>query len=191
VISLAVFGKWFQDPIEERYIGGSGTTTRTFTNADDATNYGVEIEVNHGLGWLHSGLEPFTLFGNLTLMESVVKVDESGEENRPLVGQAPYVVNSGVAYADQARGLSATLLYNVVGDRIVNARSLGADVVDVVERPRHLVDLTLRFPLIGSATAKIDLENLLDSPFKLEQGPVLREHYRTGRSVSLGITWRQ
>ena len=33
-------------------------------------------------------------------------------------------------------------------------------------------------------------ENVLDAPYQVTQGSVLREFYRTGRSVSLGMSWQ-
>ncbi|MEX1257539.1 MAG: TonB-dependent receptor [Gemmatimonadota bacterium] len=190
VISVGIFGKWFENPIEERYIGGSGTSTRTFANAESAANFGVELDVNRSLDWIHPALEPLSVFGNLTLMKSEVDTGQEGEEARALVGQAPYVVNSGLTYFNALRGLSATVLFNVVGDRVLNARAVGATYEDVVERPRPLVDLSFRFPVIGAASGKLDLKNILDSPYEVLQGPIVRDYHRSGRSVSFGLSWQ-
>lgn len=188
VVSVGVFAKYFDKPIEQRYIGTSGTDVLSFENAESATNYGVEFDLTHQLGWVSPLLEPWSVFGNVTLMQSRVK-GETGTLDRAMVGQAPWVVNSGIAYSGEG-GFAANLLYNVVGPRIANARSSGVDVEDVTEEPRHVLDLSLRLPLVGNGSAKADFRNLLDSPYELIQGTIVREHYRTGRSISVGLSWQ-
>ena len=190
VISIGLFAKRFHNPIEQRYLARSGTNTRTFENAESARNYGIEAEVVKGLGGLSPALRPLSVFVNGTLMTSKVETGNEGDTPRSMVGQAPYLVNSGLTWSRPIDGVSATLLYNVVGRRIVNARASGTLVDDVIERERHLVDLSLRFPLVGGASGKLDLSNLLDAPHEVVQGPVVRESHRTGRSLSLGVSWQ-
>jgi TonB-dependent receptor len=190
VLSLGLFAKRFDNPIEERYLARSGTDTRTFANAESATNEGIEAEVAMGLGRLSGRLEPLSLFSNLTVMRSRVVTGNEEDVERSMVGQAPYVFNTGVTWSQPQSGWSGTLLHNVVGERIVNARASGATVSDVVEQPRHVVDFSLRFPLLGSASGKLDFKNLLDAPVEVLQGSVVRSSYRTGRSVSVGVSWR-
>jgi hypothetical protein len=40
----------------------------------------------------------------------------------------------------------------------------------------------------GALSGKVDLKNLLDSPYEVRQGELLRYYYRSGRSVSLGFS---
>lgn len=190
VVSVAGFYKKFTDPIEQRYFPTSGTDVRTFENAESAFNYGIEFEFVRDLGVLAEVLRPLTLSFNTTWMESEVETGREGDEPRAMVGQANWVVNGGLTWSDIRGQTSATLLYNAVGPRIVNARAAGTTVANVIEEPRHVLDLSLRFPLRGAASGKFDLKNLLDEPFEITQGEVTREFYRTGRSVSLGLTWR-
>jgi outer membrane receptor protein involved in Fe transport len=44
VLSLGVFAKWFDKPIERVIIPQAGTLANSFVNADGANNYGVELE---------------------------------------------------------------------------------------------------------------------------------------------------
>jgi hypothetical protein len=37
----------------------------------------------------------------------------------------------------------------------------------------------------------VDAKNLLDSPFRVRQGPVTREAYRFGRVFNIGLTWQR
>jgi hypothetical protein len=190
VVSIGLFAKRFENPIEERYLARSGTDTRTFENAESATNEGIELEAAAGLGRFADRLEDLSLFSNVTVMRSRVRTGNVDDAERAMVGQAPYVVNTGVTWAGARGAWSGTLLHNVVGERIVNARASGATVLDVVERPRHLVDFSLRFPMVGNASGKLDFKNLLDAPVEVLQGSIVRSTYRTGRSVSVGVSWR-
>jgi hypothetical protein len=188
VVSVGLFGKRFQNPIEQRFLARSGTDTRTFENAESAENYGVEVEVMKNLAFVAAALEPLSLFANVTFMESVVNTGNPEDLARRMVGQAPWVLNTGLTYASSSRRTSATAFYNVVGPRIVNARASGTKVDDVVETARHLVDVSFRFPFRGNTWGKIDLKNLLDSPYEIVQGDITRNYHRTGRSISFGVS---
>jgi outer membrane receptor for ferrienterochelin and colicin len=191
LFSVAVFAKRFIDPIEPRYQGRSGTNSLWFQNARSAVNYGVELEVMRGLGFVAPVLEPLSVFANATLMNSEVRTGIEGDPSRAMTGQAPYVFNTGVTYTTASRATSATVLFNIVGERIINARPSGQSVADMLEQPRPMLDLALRFPVFRAVAGKLDLKNLLDSPHEVTQGDVVRAFYRTGRSVSLGLSWGQ
>jgi hypothetical protein len=193
-VTFALFAKEFEDPIERIYLATSGTRIITFANAESARNYGVELELRKGLGSFAEALTPLTVFSNVTLMESEITIGggESGSsrtgDRRPMVGQSRYVVNAGVSYTPEGGATSGTLLYNVAGRRIASAAE--APLPDVYELPRHTLDLSLRFPLAWGMSGKADLKNLLDSATEFRQGDVTRESYRSGRSISLGVSWQ-
>jgi outer membrane receptor protein involved in Fe transport len=184
---VALFAKRFDDPIERIYLNTSGSRIVSFANAERALNYGVELELRKSLGMLGGWGESLTVLTNATLVESDVRT--VGEDaDRPMVGQSPYVLNAGLSYAPASGRTSATVLYNVFGRRITSA---GAGAFpDVYERPRNVLDLSLRQQLGDRFSLKLDAENLLDARTELTQGGVVRERYRTGRSFSLGVTWR-
>jgi TonB-dependent receptor len=192
VVSAGVFAKNFIDPIERVYRGTSGTRVTEFENAAGAINYGAELEVRTGLGALAAVLEPVTAFANVTLMTSEIDLSNvsagSIEAERPMVGQAPYVVNTGLTYSPGDGAFSATALYNVVGRRIYSASLL--PLPSVYEEARHVLDLAVRFPIMGSLSGKLDAKNLLDAPHEITQGSVVRESYVAGRVFTLGLSWR-
>jgi len=193
VLSFGVFAKRFQDPIERVYQPTSNGDIVTFANADEGSDIGVEAELRKGLGFIAGALRPIGVFANATLMKSEVELGarrlSSTNANRRMVGQAPYVINSGVTYTSTGGAASATLLYNRVGERIVSA---GADPLpDVIEKPRDVLDFSLRFPLFFSGLAgRLDGRNLLDARHLVTQGPVVRESYLTGRGFAFGVTWQ-
>jgi outer membrane receptor protein involved in Fe transport len=190
-VTVALFAKEFENPVERIYQGTTGTAVVTFDNARSARNYGVELEIRGDLGFLAEALETTTAFANATVMSSEIELRNTGaltDANRPMVGQSPYVMNAGLTYAIPDLSVSATALYNVAGRRISSAGVL--PLPNVYEESRHSLDLSLRFPLVAGLRAKADLENLLDSPYEQRQGTVVREFYKTGRTFSFGVSWQ-
>jgi TonB-dependent receptor len=191
VLSFAVFVKRFKGPIERVFVNQTGAAANSFVNADKADNYGVELELRKSLDLVSPALAPLTVFANTTLMRSRITpgntdISSLTSTDRPMVGQAEYVVNGGLTYGSGG-GFNATALYNVVGARIVEAGAL--PFPDAYEQARHVVDLSVQVPVFGSAALKLDAKNLLDSPYKVIQGGVLRSRYKAGRVLSLGAAW--
>jgi hypothetical protein len=190
VVSATLFAKHFDDPIERVIVAEAGGLMRKPINADNARDYGLELELRKNLSALAAGLAPFSAFTNVTLVRSRVTPGTAGgvltNAERPLLGQSGYVVNAGLGYA---RGdLSATVLYNVAGRRV---QDVGTNTLpDAYEEARHLLDATLQFSLAGRTAVRLDGKNLFDTPYRVTQGAVLRERYKTGRVFGLGLSWK-
>lgn len=194
VLSLGVFAKRFTDPIEKVIVQAAGANTLSFVNADKAHNYGAEVELRKGLDFLSDGLRSFSLFANTTLMKSTITPGNTGvsaltNADRPMVGQSEYVVNAGLGYGSDSGTWAATLLYNVAGKRILEAGSGG--LPDAYEQPRHLLDASVQMPVTEALTLKLDGKNVLDAPYRLTQGDVLRTRYLSGRVFGFTVTWRR
>jgi outer membrane receptor protein involved in Fe transport len=80
-----------------------------------------------------------------------VKFDEgSVYYDRPMQGQSPYLINTGLFYKNERAKLDINLLYNRIGKRIVGVgRTIGSGetdknvrVPDSYEMPRDAFDLT-------------------------------------------------
>lgn len=184
VLSIGVFAKNFTNPIERVYQGSSGTRIITFLNARGATNYGIELEVRKYL------FEQLMVSTNITVMNSTISITKGTSAvtntQRAMVGQAPYMFNTGLTW--NVGDASMTLLYNVVGPRITEAGEL--PLPDVMEQERHLVDFSLRIPVLENTSLRMDLKNLLDAPYRFMQGPIVRESYRMGRGINIGFNWK-
>jgi outer membrane receptor for ferrienterochelin and colicin len=186
ILSVGVFAKRFDHPIEKVQISTNGGNIYSFVNASSAQNFGLELEARKHLG------SPFTVFSNVTLMKSKIvpgntDISALTSADRPMVGQAPYVVNAGLSYENSTGALSATALYNVVGRRITATGT--RPTPDTYLEPRNLLDFSLRFPLWATTSAKVNASNLLNAEYKELAGGVTRLSYRTGRVFSFGLSW--
>lgn len=149
-ITVAAFYKHFDSPIEWTYTVAGGTgLIYSYENADKADNYGIELDIRKDLAFI--GLKDFSLSFNGALIKSEVKFQEGSRfRNRPMQGQSAYLVNAGLFYQNARRQLSAALLYNRIGKRIIGVGrsegSTGSDenarVPDSYEMPRNVLDLS-------------------------------------------------
>jgi TonB-dependent receptor len=193
LLSVGLFGKRFQNPIERVAIASSAANElETFINAKGGTDLGIEIEARRNLRLIADALAPFTAFANATVMHS--RIDLTGNQTatnkeRAMVGQAPYIVNAGVTWTMFGNeATNATFLFNRIGERISAAGEFPNP--DVIESARSTMDVSLRFPLLRGMSGRLDAKNLLDQSVTRRQGPVVREQYWTGRVFQLGLTWQ-
>jgi hypothetical protein len=73
----------------------------------------VELDIRKNLGFI--GLKDFSWSFNGALIKSKVQFEKgSKEENRPMQGQSPYLINTGIFYTRSYEGKNTklyTLLY--------------------------------------------------------------------------------
>ncbi len=203
VLSVGVFGKYFQNPIENYFEVTNIGNAITFGNADNATSYGIEAEIRKSLLDLSGSrfIQNMTLVVNAALIRSDVKLGAGAvgqSENRPMMGQSPYVLNTGVYYEDADKGLQVNLLYNVVGRRIFVVGSYANPTV--YEMPRHLLDLTITKSLGRNFELKGGFQDLLNQSVHLIQdsdgdgkiGAVDEtvQKYKRGTYSTVGITYK-
>lgn len=151
VVSLAAFYKYFDSPIEWTYTVAGGTSLiYSYKNAHHANNYGIELDIRKDLSFI--GLKGFSWSFNGALIKSSVKFEKgSKDEDRPMQGQSPYLVNTGIFYKNDRLQLDAAVLYNRIGKRIIGVgRSEGTTsgnetlrVPDSYEMSRDVIDVSL------------------------------------------------
>ncbi|MEO7990802.1 MAG: TonB-dependent receptor [Chryseolinea sp.] len=207
-ISIGTFYKYFADPIEtlvDNNSSGGGTKQIFFKNAEYAKSLGVEIEVKKSLDGLTNShfVDNISVMLNATFIKSTVKLYDKDTVDRlatrPMQGQAPYVINTGIFYNSNETGWQVNLLYNVVGKNIAFVGS--KSYKDVYQMPRNLLDLTFskqineRFQLKGGVT------DILNQPIQFLQdgngdGTFDRkkdqtvQKYKPGQVFSIGFTWK-
>jgi len=197
--SLAAFYKHFSNPIEMVSIGTGSSFS--FDNALGATNYGLELEVKKSLENL-IGLKNFAMSLNASYIYSQVQFANAlTERSRPLQGQSPVVVNLGLFYQNDKVGLSSSLMYNVMGKRILVAAQLNQGnvvVPDIYEMPRHVIDFSINKRIGKRWELKFGIKDLLAQNFVTQQtfdyvkdgvskSVVLNNKvYNLGRTISIG-----
>ena len=169
LISLAVFYKHFDSPIEWTYTVAGGTDLiYSYKNAKSANNYGVELDIRKNLGFI--GLKDFSWSFNGALIKSKVQFEKgSKEENRPMQGQSPYLINTGIFYKNEPLKMDIALLYNRIGKRIIGVGrsegSIGDDsnsrVPHSYEIPRNTIDFSLAKKFGNHLELKLNVRDLL------------------------------
>lgn len=208
LITFGGFYKNFSNPIESLVdvnSPGGGLKNVTFANAESARTYGVEVEVKKSLNGLTglSFLNNVSVLFNATLIKSTISIPAGlaggRESERPLQGQAPYVINAGMFYTAEATGWQVNLLYNVVGKSIAFVGN--NNYPDVYLMPRNVVDLTFNKRLTEKFSLKGGISDILNQPLQFLQdangdGKLDRnkdasiQKFKPGQVFSIGFSYR-
>lgn len=165
VVSVSAFYKKFTDAIETAIDDVNSTPVVSYFNAKEARAFGVELELRQHLG----AILPWNLFRNTTLQANIsyTKSEVSNthnplslEKKRPMVGQAPYILNFGLQQNMFKNTLALTLLYHTTGDKIYKAG--GQQFHSVWEKQRDVLDLQLSYKLSARADIKFNASDLLN-----------------------------
>ena len=179
MMSLSGFYKRFNRPIE---IVQYATQTGSFQprNVGDGQVIGVEIEFRQNLDMISPSLHNFSLTSNLSFTKSRIELSateffsrnenartgETIDKYRVMAGQAPSIINTGLAYNGGESGLwegfEFGLYYNVQG---LTLQYVGiADRPDIYTLPFHSLNFnaTKTFGKDKRTQIGFKIENLLD-----------------------------
>ncbi len=211
MISVALFYKYFDSPIEWTYtLAGGNRLIYSYMNADKANTYGVELDIKKDLSFI--GLRGLSWSFNGALIKSRVDFSQqtTQENHRPMQGQSPFLVNTGFFYKNEKLQFDAALLYNCIGKRIIGVgRNEGSTtgnetlrVPDSYEMPRSVIDLSLSKRFGTHWEVKFNVRDLLaqkvyykefltaniNDGTKKEVEQVTRS-FRPGRNIGLSIAY--
>lgn len=167
VFSISGFYKSFINPIELiNRTGTSGAPELYYSNVPKVTNFGAEMEYRLKLGFINKAkdstfLDGTTFYTNLSLIKSRVDLSDfagAGEE-RPLQGQSPYIVNAGLMYNSFKGDWSASVSYNVVGQRIYIVGNVQEP--SVWENGRHVLDFQISKTIKEKLEIKLNVKDIL------------------------------
>ncbi len=158
------------------------------------------------------GMRGFQFTFNGSLIKSRVQFPEGSRETaRPMQGQSPYLINTGLFYAHERTGWSCSVLYNRIGKRLIGVgRSVGLTgsddaitIPDSYEMPHDALDLnlaktfgdhwTIRFSardVIGEKIVYRQLANTTLSDGSTKQIKQITRSFRPGRTFLLSVTWK-
>lgn len=207
-ISFGVFYKYFEKPIESKFIDGGGSggiKTFSYENAESAVSQGIEAEVRKSLEGL-TGMKFFddlSILFNAAIIKSNVTLGKAGEgqlvADRPMQGQSPFIVNAGLYYRNMKNDLQVNMLYNVVGQRIfiIGYHSYP----DIYEMPRNHLDLTVSKSIKNKFEIKFGIRDILnenivlmqdanqDGIFDVDADQVI-QRFRPGTRFSFGVSYK-
>lgn len=152
ILSISGFYKKFNNAIESFNSDATSTRTITYFNSKSVDVYGLEFEIRKSLNFIgdNSFFKNTTVYTNFSLIKSKVDNGDTGlnllDQTRPMVGQAPYVINAGLQYSLLENKLNFNALYNRVGRRLVVAS--GALYPSVWDVARDVVDLQLALKVL-------------------------------------------
>ncbi|UBB89614.1 TonB-dependent receptor [Candidatus Kaistella beijingensis] len=196
IISLAGFYKNFKNPIELYFNQSGAGTSNTFNylNADKADAYGAELEFRKKLDFV-SALQNFTFGGNIAFIKNKV-TDEQTKTDRPMQGQSPYTLNLSLQYDSAKSGFSSTVLFNMIGRRILY---VGNDQVPPIwEAPRPLLDYQIAKKIWkNKGELKLNISDILNhraifyhdlnNDKKYTETDAVAVERRTGTNISLTL----
>lgn len=165
IISISAFYKKFTDAIESSIDDVNSTPIISYFNSKQASSYGVEFEIRKTLDFINPSdfLKNTTVYTNVAIIKSEVKNPNNPrliERNRPMVGQAPYVINAGIQHNLLDNKMGINLLYNKVGRKIYKAG--GQQFPSVWENPRDVIDFQLSYKVLKNAELKFNAGDILN-----------------------------
>ena len=179
----------------------------SFVNARGANNYGIELDIRKNLDFI--GMKDFSFSFNGALIKSKVQFEKGGNNiDRPMQGQSPYLINTGIFYNNSEMGWNAAVLYNRIGKRIIgvgNRYGTGADgssrnIPNSYEMPRNSLDVSvgkkfghwdLKFAVRDMLAEKYlfkQTEEIIQDGSKRNIEEVTRS-YRPGRTYNLTVSY--
>jgi outer membrane receptor protein involved in Fe transport len=193
MISASLFYKDMKDAIEQVVVTGSALgSERTFRNSDKAEVYGLELEGRFGLGRITGMLSNFFLNGNYTRVKSSVTVKGTettiARNGRPLQGQSPYTINIGLSYNSDDNGATVSLLYNRIGERIIEVATAYQE--DIIEEPRDVIDFVINKSLTENLSLKISAKDILGKDQIFKQGDKRARLNGRESAISISISYK-
>lgn len=179
--SVSAFYKSFTNPIEMvQYLQAANNFQPR--NVGDGQVLGLEAELRKNLGFISPDLEEFGFNANVTVIDSRIdmsatefasrsrnaRVGQTIEDTRDMAGQAPYIINTGLAYSGADNFLNAGIYYNVQGRTLQFVGA--ADRPDVYTVPFHSVNMSFSkgFGIDGKLNMSLKINNLLNDKREAE-----------------------
>ena len=190
--TVTLFRKEITNPIEFFEIPASDTTiAREIINAESAEVQGVEFELVKQLGFLGGYFDTLFVQGNLTLQDSeLVAGPQANVPTNPvrkLTGASDYVANMMIGYDAPNNRHTASLIYNVFGERLYVAGRNGSP--DGYEQPFNSLDFTYFWYPTDRITIKAKAQNLLGETVQIERNGAVVFEEDPGTLYALSFSW--
>jgi outer membrane receptor protein involved in Fe transport len=209
LFSVSLFYKRFEAPIELVRIAASQTGNEFQPrNVGDGRILGAEFEFRKSLQFIHSSLSDFSVYGNVTIVDSQIemtdqefnaravyeKEGETIDNTRDMAGQAPYVINFGLQYNNAKKGIDAGLFYNVKGETLTVV-GIGF-FPDIYSQPFHSLNFNLNktFGAKDQISANFSVSNILNDNREeffvgFEANNEIFNQLTPGTEIGLGVSY--
>ncbi len=200
-IALSGFYKYFTNPIEQKLAVTTQNYEIKYVNTENASLYGVEFEFRKKLEFILF-LRDCTFGGNFTYVYSHVKLtqqeqDDTGKEDRPMLGQAPWIINTYLNYINRDIGLETSFGFNITGERLLLITKGSTPYVYEQLFPSLNFTLSKGFGEEHNFNVEFSVTNLLDAEYKAVhhfEKPVSKDYnymrYVYGRVFKLGLKYK-
>lgn len=178
LLSITAYYKYLDAPVELMRSRSENSKTYYYNNMLSAYNKGLELEFRKNMGFLGKSnwLKNLYLFGNGTLLRSRVEVldiykttrveeevvrtkERLPGQDRPLIGQSPWLLNLGIAYWGENYGITGS--FNHRGHR-TSLTHVQMNLVEFENAPRQLdLQVYARF-MKKKMEVKFNAANLLN-----------------------------
>jgi hypothetical protein len=200
VISGSFFYKRFTNAIEEELIPAPDRYVQTWFNSDKAVNWGFELEARKSLGILWDYMDNFIAGVNYTWVESKVDyedsrtIDNDGNtvtetRQRPMQGQAPWLLNLSLMYTEPTIGFNINFLFNKFGRRLDSVGETRDE--DVYEESRGVLDVAITQQITDWSKLKFSARDITaeDEVYTVGNGTALHERRNAGTSYSITLSF--
>jgi len=205
VLAVTGFVKLFENPIERVVVGANNQFG--YQNIQEAENFGLEFEARIDLETFSEFFKDqgLVIGTNLTLVRSRIRLsdaqrDQATNQERPVQGQSPFVVNVSLAWTPEELPISLALFYNVFGETVTEVGRAGLQ--DIFAQPFHSLNFTATWTIreaergedgVGSpgSALKLVMKNLLldEQDFLQDQVLVFREAPGMDITLSYALTF--
>jgi TonB dependent receptor/Carboxypeptidase regulatory-like domain/TonB-dependent Receptor Plug Domain len=189
VLAISGFAKLFESPIEQVIASAEGDAS--YANIDGAENYGAEAEARINLGHIAREIDWISVGANVAIiysrarLSSVQKAQATNDE-RPMAGQAPFVVNALIGIEPPNTNLQVNIFYNVLGPRLEDVGRIPFD--DVYRQPLHALDVSMSWEFVPDFSLRFTAQNILFQRQELTQSGIVVLGINPGTQFSLGLS---
>ncbi len=209
IISIGVFGKYIENPINESIINSASNDVSYVNSGDWALAIGAELEIRKNIinnedtnsnlsfgfnaSYMHTDqeLNKEKVIEETTAAGNPISVDFTNEKDK-LSGASDLLMNADLTYFKEFnndKSLQTTLAYNYFSDRLFALGTEGKG--DLIDKGFGTLDFILKTKLNTNFGVGLSAKNLLNPVIERNQDVqnVLVSSYKRGVNVKLSLTY--
>ena len=200
LITVTGFYKFIKDPIARSEIPSGGNTLTYLNVGNDASVYGLELEVRKSIYKIEdkdleimAGLNTSLLMSNVNLDKSSVAQFTNATSN--LEGATPFLLNADISINKKFEDNTfiSSLVFNYFSERVYSIGTRGFE--NVLEKGIPTLDLVSSYEFNKHYSIKLKAINLLNPDFQIARSGfdggdnVVLRNYKKGVNLSVGFSY--